>query len=59
MNLGVKWDSRQRLQNATCEWYPQDVLNSRHGDDVCNSMLRADNAFEAKNRTISQFYVKG
>ncbi|MFM9594913.1 hypothetical protein ACKI1J_42445 [Streptomyces scabiei] len=58
VNLGVKWGSRQRLQNVTCEWYSQDVLNSKHGDDVCNSMLRADNVFEVKNRTISQFYVK-
>ncbi|WP_327695074.1 hypothetical protein [Streptomyces sp. NBC_00459] len=58
VNLGVKWGARQRLQNVTCEYFSQEILDSKHGDDVCNSMLRADNVFQVKNRTISQFYVK-
>ncbi|MDW4910132.1 hypothetical protein RB628_33585 [Streptomyces sp. ADMS] len=58
VNLKVKWGARQRLQNVTCEYFSQGVLNSKHGDDVCNSMLRADNVGEVRQRTISQFYVK-
>ncbi|WP_326582530.1 hypothetical protein OG889_28160 [Streptomyces sp. NBC_00481] len=56
--LGVKWGARQRLQNVTCEWYSQDVLNSKYGDDVCLSMQRADNTIQVNGRTISQFWLK-
>jgi hypothetical protein len=55
---GLKWGARQRLQNKQCEWYSQELLNGKYGDDVCLRMLRADNVFQAKDRTISQFWVK-
>ncbi|MBE4740076.1 hypothetical protein HW845_35340 [Streptomyces sp. ND05-3B] len=56
--LGVTWGSRQRLHNVTCEWFSQDLFNAKYGDDVCNSMQRADNVWQVNGRTISQFWYK-
>lgn len=55
---GIRWGSRQPLKNVECEWYSQQLLNAKYGDDVCHSMTRADNVVEASNRTISQFWIK-
>lgn len=55
---GLKWGDRQRLQNETCEWYSQNLLNAKYGDDVCLNMLRADHVTEVNGRTISQFWYK-
>lgn len=55
---GLYWGDRQRLQVAECEWYSQELLNAKYGDDVCNSMLRADNVNEVRLRTISEFWYK-
>ncbi|WP_202918957.1 hypothetical protein [Saccharothrix deserti] len=54
---GLKWGARQRLQNVTCEWYSQDLLSAKYGDDVCLSMQRADNVWQVNGRTISQFWT--
>ncbi|MDQ0962740.1 hypothetical protein QFZ66_006618 [Streptomyces sp. B4I13] len=53
----LHWGARQRLDNVTCEWFSQELLNAKHGDDVCLKMLRADNVQQVKLRTISQFWV--
>ena len=55
---GLKWGARQRLQFKQCEEYSQGLLNGKYGDDVCRGMQRADNVVQARNRTISQFWVK-
>lgn len=55
---GLWWGGRQRLQSVECEWYSQNLLNAKYGDDVCNSMLRADNVFEVNGRTPSEFWLK-
>jgi hypothetical protein len=55
---GLRWGARQRLQNVECEWYSQGLLDAKYGDDVCNSMQRADNVGEVNGRTPSQFWVK-
>ncbi|WP_307835376.1 hypothetical protein [Streptomyces adelaidensis] len=56
--LGVTWGDRQRLSKKTCEWYSQDLLNAKYGDDVCLTMQRADNVFQVNGRTISQYWLK-
>lgn len=55
---GLKWGARQRLQSVSCEWYSQELLNAKYGDNVCLSMQRADNVFQVNGRTISQHWIK-
>lgn len=54
----LKWGARQRLQNKQCEWYSQELLGAKYGDNVCLSMKRADTVVQAKQRTISEFWIK-
>ncbi|MEX3101973.1 MULTISPECIES: hypothetical protein [unclassified Streptomyces] len=53
----LKWGGRQRISGASCEWFSQDLMNAKYGDDVCLSMQRADNTVQVDHRTISHFWV--